>query len=217
MFWKKLSSFMGLLMVILNFFLLSLPISKGNLKPEPTEIIIGQNFEVDIPDPETEVSFCFRLEEPQSLKILSTDYFEISQNDLVGKANMDDNGYPYFDLTDATGCWTIKRYTSLKMRFINDYSDIQFQNYDPEKEDDLVTWKWQFGNFFFWCLVVVLGELPSAFACEKSTTTETEDSEDDLEFEDCIEEGCCTHCGSELPEDSDNCSHCGAPQNQKEE
>ena len=209
MFLKKINFFLALLLLVLNFFFLFIPVSNGKLKPEPTEIIIGQNFEVEIPDPETEARFCFRLDEAQTVMILGSDYFEITQNNLVGHAIMDENGNSHFGLGDATGCWEIKRDETLKMRFIDDFSDIQFENYSHEKENALSTWRWQFGIFFCCCLSVVLVNFPSDIAHEKSTTSKTEDDEENPE-----PVNYCTHCNSDLPVNSDNC---GAPQNQKEE
>jgi len=202
---KKINLSFSILFIVLNFLFLFIPVSNGKLKPEPTEVIIGQNFEVEIPDPETEARFCvrFRLDEAQTVTILGNDYFEITQNNLVGHAIMDENGNSHFELGDATGCWEIKRDETLKIRFINDFSDIQFENYSHEKEKALSTWRMQFGNFFFWTLIITV-----VVAQKSSTTSKTEDDPELGNY--------CTHCNSKLT-DEDNCPQCGAPQNQKEE
>jgi hypothetical protein len=208
---EKITRFLGLLFFVLNFLYLFIPVSNGKLKPEPTEIISGQNFEVEIPEPETEARFCFSLDGAQTVTILGNNYFEITQNNLVGYAIMDENGNSHFELVDATGCWEIKRDETLKMRFINDFSDVQFQNHSHEKEKALASWRWQFNNFFFWCLTNFLLRIFVSDIKEKiSTTSKTEDDKENPELV-----NYCTYCNSKLT-DEDNCPQCGAPQNQKQ-
>jgi len=209
---KKVNFFLGLFLIFMYFCLLFPRVSKGILKPEAREEIIGQNFEVEVPNPETEVTFCFRKDEPQMVLILGTEYFEIVQGNTVGHSLIDENGNSYFRLGDATGCWEVRRHSSMKMRFINEDSDIQFSNYNEKIDRKLSTWRGQFILFTIWIVIkVILDSLPDWFD-KNSTNSETEEVEEYSESE-----ICCTHCGSKFSEDSENCLHCGAPQNQEEE
>ncbi|KUK67431.1 MAG: hypothetical protein XD87_0135 [candidate division WS6 bacterium 36_33] len=205
----KINFFLGLSLIFLYFCLLFPRVSKGILKPESTEEIIGQNFEVEVPNPETEVTFCFRKDEPQIVLILGTEYFEIVQDNTVGHSLIDENGNSYFRLGDATGCWEVRRQLPMKMRFINEYSDIQFSNYNEKVDRKLSTWRAHFIIFIIWIVSKVILDFLPDWLREESTNSETEEYSES--------EVCCTHCGSKFSEDSENCLHCGAPQDQKEE
>jgi len=206
---KKFNFFLGLSLILLYFFLLFPRVSKGILKPEATEEISGQNFEVEIPNPETEVTFCLRKDEPQIVLILGTEYFEIVQDNTVGHSLIDENGNSYFRLGDATGCWEVRRHSPMKMRFINEEFDIRFSNYNEKIDRKLSTWKAHFIIFIIWITSRVILDFLPDWLCDESTQSKTEELEES--------EVCCTHCGSKCSEDSENCPHCGAPQNQKEE